>query len=157
METPAQLPPSCQIRPAKPSDIWAIRKLVLMALLDPTQLRSQQFWLIECEGTIVACGQLRQFADAQELGSLVVAPAWRDRGLGKALTQHLIQQAYCPLYLECLGDRLATFYGKFGFVPVAWDTLPPALQQKFGFTHRVASLLRLPLVVMVYQGDLDKS
>ena len=40
-----------------------------------------------------ACGQLRYFPGAQELGSLVVAPAWRGRGLGTYLVKHLIQSA----------------------------------------------------------------
>ncbi|MFP3435630.1 GNAT family N-acetyltransferase, partial [Paraburkholderia sp. SIMBA_061] len=81
------------------------RKLVLSARLDPTQLRWEQFWVIECQGEVIACGQLRNFGDDQELGSLVVAKPWRDRALGTALTQHLIAQATQPLYLECLGKR----------------------------------------------------
>jgi amino-acid N-acetyltransferase len=81
------------LRPACSSDIWAIRKLVLSAKLDPTQLRWSQFWVIECEGRVVACGQLRSFAGAQELGSLVVESAWRGQGLGRCLVKHLIREA----------------------------------------------------------------
>jgi amino-acid N-acetyltransferase len=129
------------IRPAKAEDIWTIRKLVLSAMLDPTQLRWSQVWVIECSGQIVACGQLRSFKGAQELGSLVVAPAWRDRGLGSYLTQHLIEQANQPLYIECLGSKLARFYSRFGFTPVAWQELPPPLKRKFGFTQLAAKLV----------------
>ncbi|MEG4964775.1 GNAT family N-acetyltransferase, partial [Microcoleus sp. K4-C2] len=104
------LPSECAIRPACAQDIKSIRMLVWIAKLDPTQLRWEQFWVIECEGKLAACGQLRNFAGAQELGSLVVAKDWRDRGLGSYLTTYLIQQATEPLYLECLGKRLASFY-----------------------------------------------
>jgi amino-acid N-acetyltransferase len=153
-EPSASLPPECSIRPATAKDIWAIRKLVLSAKLDPTQLRWSQFWLIECERKIVACGQLRSFKGAQELGSLVVEKKWRDRGLGSYLTKHLIQQATAPLYLECLGQKLVQFYTRLGFIPVAWQELPPSLKQKFGLTHFGTKLLPfLSLTLMQYPDN----
>jgi amino-acid N-acetyltransferase len=141
---------ACGLRPARREDTWAIRRLVLGALLDPTQLRWQQFWVIECGGKVIACAQLRTFPEAQELGSLVVAGAWRNKGLGTFLSQHLIQQANQPLYLECLGDRLANFYQRLGFVPACWQELPRSLQRKFGTSKFVAGVLRLPLQVLRY-------
>ncbi len=142
------LPQGYILRPAAPSDMWPIRWLVLSVPLDPTQLRWQQFWVIEFEKQVIACGQLRSFGEAQELGSLVVAKQWRDRGLGSVLVKHLIQAATQPLYLECLGQRLAEYYQHFGFEPVAWDALPRSLQRKFGTSKKLATLLRLPLVIM---------
>ncbi|HEY9778715.1 MAG TPA: hypothetical protein V6D09_01010 [Leptolyngbyaceae cyanobacterium] len=50
----SDLPAACILRPATAQDIWVIRKLVLGATLDPTQLRSSQFSVIECEGRVVA-------------------------------------------------------------------------------------------------------
>jgi amino-acid N-acetyltransferase len=126
----------------------------LGALLDPTQLRWQQFWVIEQEKQIIACGQLRQFGEAQELGSLVVAPAWRDRNLGSYLTQHLIAQATLPLYLECLGQQLYRFYQKFGFEVADWSSLSPAIHRKFRLTRATATVLRLPLYILQYQDAL---
>ena len=149
MDIPKRLPVDCHIRPAQAADIWPIRRLVLGAKLDPTQLRWQQFWLIEHhDGQILACGQLRTFIDSQELGSLVVRSPWRRQGLGTTLTHHLIQQASYPLYLECLGTGLATFYQRLGFVPVAVGALPSGLQRKFRFSAAIAQLLRLPLYQM---------
>ncbi len=144
------LPPECILRPASAKDVWTIRKLVLFAKLDPTQLRWQQFWVIESDGRIVACGQLRSFPGAQELGSVVVAPAWRGQGLGKFLVEHLIRQATQPLYLECLGSSLAKFYSRFGFVPVSWQELPRSLKLKFGLSALAATWLRLPVTIMHY-------
>ena len=146
------LPLGCVLRPACAKDIWPIRKLVLSAKLDPTQLRWSQFWAIECEGRIVACGQLRSFSGAQELGSLVVAPAWRGRGLGSFLAEHLIQEATQPLYLECLGNRLARFYTRLGFVAIAWQDLPQSLKWKFGISQLASKLLpMLNVNIMQYQ------
>lgn len=146
------LPTECVFRKALSSDSWSIRLLVLSAKLDPTQLRWQQFWVIECEGKLVACGQLRSFSGAQELGSLVVAPSWRGRGLAKFLTQHLINQATQPLYLECLGKRLAQFYSRFGFVPISFQDIPVSLKGKFRFSNLGKRLLGIPVVFMEYHS-----
>lgn len=147
---PSLLPPGCILRPATANDIWAIRSLVLGAALDPTQVSWQQFWVIESDGRLVACGQLRSFSGAQELGSLVVLPAWRGQGLGTYLVEHLIKQATQPLYLECLGRRLARFYSRFGFVPVSWGELPRSLKIKFGLSSLASTLIRLPVAIMHY-------
>ncbi len=144
------LPPECTLCPAHAQDTWPIRKLVLTAMLDPTQLRWSQFWVIECNGRLVACEQLRSFPDAQELGSLVVAAPWRGRGLGTFLTKHLIQQATQPLYLECLGNRLSRFYARFGFVAVEWQDLPRSLKWKFGLSKLAATVLRIPVVTLQF-------
>ncbi|MFP4298834.1 MAG: GNAT family N-acetyltransferase [Spirulinaceae cyanobacterium] len=143
-----KLPPQCQLRQATQADIWAIRRLVLGAILDPTQLRWQQFWVVECQGKVIACGQLRNFADAQELGSLVVSKPWRDRDLGTILTQHLIAQGTQPLYLECLGKKLVKYYQKLGFVPVKYAELPPSLQDKFKASQVARRFLGVPIEFM---------
>ncbi|HLO88409.1 MAG TPA: GNAT family N-acetyltransferase [Nostocaceae cyanobacterium] len=139
------------LRKATAQDIWSIRSLVFTAKLDPTQIHWQQFWVIEYKNKIIACGQLRQFPNAQELGSLVVATAWRKQGLGSFMTQHLINTATQPLYLECLGQKLAKFYSRFGFVPVTFADLPPGIKKKFGFSELVRKLLRVPVVFMHWQ------
>lgn len=145
------LPVGCILRKATSADMWSIRWLVFGAKLDPTQLRWQQFWVVECEGSLVACGQLRNFFGVQELGSLVVAPAWRGRGLATLLTQHLLNKATEPLYLECLGQKLVEFYTRFGFVPVAFPDLPLALKSKFKWSELGRKLVRVPVVFMKYQ------
>lgn len=144
------------LRPATAKDIWPIRWLVLSAWLDPTQLRWTQFWVAEAEGNVIACGQLRQFEGAQELGSLVVARRWRCQGIGHHLTQQLIKVALTapgdslPLYVECLGQSLKRFYEKLGFAPVKVTDMPTAVQRKFSLTASVAARFRLPLYQMQY-------
>lgn len=155
MNSVAQLPDRCVLRPATREDDWAIRWLVLRAFLEPTQLRWQQFWVVEHSGNVIACAQLRRFADAEELGSLVVAEEWRQRGLGTILSQHLIREANQPLYLECLGDRLAQFYQRLGFVPVTLSEIPRSLQRKFRTSQWVARLLNLPLRLLHYPDAPD--
>jgi amino-acid N-acetyltransferase len=146
------LPTGCVLRKATSADKWSIILSVFSAKLDPTQLRWQQFWVIECDGDIVACGQLRNFLKAQELGSLVVTPTWRGRGLGTFLTQHLINTATQPLYLECLGEQLAQFYSRFRFVPISFEDLPRSLQGKFRLSELGKKLIKIPVVFMYYPG-----
>ncbi|VEP16763.1 GCN5-related N-acetyltransferase (fragment) [Hyella patelloides LEGE 07179] len=98
----------------------------------------------------IACGQLRNFTAAQELGSLVVVPQQRGQGIGGYLTLHLIKQATKPLYLECLGEKLADFYSHYGFEVVTWQELPPGLKFKFGLSQVVKTVFRLPVVLMRY-------
>ncbi|MBL1173822.1 GNAT family N-acetyltransferase [Pantanalinema sp. GBBB05] len=153
---PTALPSGLLLRPAQHQDLGAIRWLVLGAKLDPTQLRWSQFWVIEHAEQVIACGQLRSFPAAQELGSLVVAKHWRRQGLGSALTQHLIQQATEPLYLECLGSTLAQFYQRLGFQPVSWQKLPRSLQRKFGLSA-VAARFGFPVFLMHYDPSQNSA
>ena len=149
---PFTLSPDCQLRRAEARDRAAIFKLVLGAFLDPTQLRWQQFWLVTHKEQVIACGQLRQFDGAQELGSVVVASGWRGQGLGTLMTTHLIQQATAPLYLECVGQPLARFYQRLGFGVADWSTVPPGIKGKFRLSHWAATRLRLPIFVLGYGG-----
>jgi len=144
------LPQGCIVRKATSNDASSICWLVLKAKLDPTQLKWQQFWLVECDSNVIACGQLRNFQDAQELGSLVVAKKWRNRGLGTLLTQHLIDQATQPLYLECLGDKLVSYYTKFGFVPIDFQDLPVSLKSKFRLSQLGKQLIGVPVTFLKY-------
>jgi amino-acid N-acetyltransferase len=154
------LPPECILRPATAADVWAIRKLVFSAKLDPTQLRWAQFSLIEAKGRVIACGQLRSFEAAQELGSLVVATQWRGQGLGQHLARHLIEISTQPLYLECLGPRLTAFYQKLGFQLLDrespdWKNAPRSLQRKFDLSKLLATWLHFPLAIMHYPPPSD--
>ncbi len=151
------LPDDYQLRPAQAEDLPEIRRLVLSEWLDPTQLQWQQFWVIVTRPTgesftpaLIACGQLRSFEGAQELGSVVVRKDLRGKGLGSDLIQHLIAQATQPLYLECLGKGRTRFYERFGFVPVRWGALPRSLRFKFGPSAIASQVLRLPITLMHY-------
>lgn len=149
----SELPNKCILRPALANDMWNIRKLVFSAKLEPTQLRWSNFWVIECEEKIIACGQLRSYLGAQELGSLVVDSKWRSQGIGSYLAKHLIAQATQPLYLEC-ASYLSNFYTRLGFTPVAMEDLPKALKWKFGFTQLATKIVPiLSLKIMRYAAS----
>ncbi len=149
MTGPRSLPPDCIIRPATPEDLGTIRKLVFRAKLDPTQLRWENFFVIEFQDKIIACGQLRQFTGCQELGSLVVEKPWRDRGLGSSLVHHLVANSTAPVYVECMG-WLVEFYEHLGFIKISWNNLPKPLKIKF-LLGQIGSKI-LPLKVTILQA-----
>lgn len=146
--------PEVRIRAATPEDMPVIRAMVWRERLDPTQLHWRHFCVAEDErtGAIVACGQLRPFWRAQELGSLVVEPAWRGRGVGQAMVRYLAACATRPLFLEC-AESLASFYAQCGFERVApWRVTFP-LNIKFMLSWLVVHLLGKRLAVMRYARE----
>jgi amino-acid N-acetyltransferase len=145
------LPAGCELRPARAADAAPIRALVRAARLDPTQLRWPQFWVIACAGQVVACGQLRRFPGAQELGSLVVLPAWQRHGFGGLLVTRLVQTATRPLYLECQSG-LVPYYTRFRFVRISWRRVPGPLKWKFGLSRLLSGLVGPPVAAMAYRG-----
>ena len=151
IQSNVSLPPEYVLRKAKAFDMWLIVFFVFRAKLDPSQLKWQQFWVIKSDGHLVAFGQLRNFHLAQELGSLFVAPAWRNRGLGTVLVQHLITQASQPLYLKCLKHQLVNFYIQRGFVSVNFQDLPPSLKSKFGLSQLRKRLTKAFVLFMKYE------
>ncbi|MDC0831528.1 GNAT family N-acetyltransferase [Geitlerinema sp. CS-897] len=147
-------PPASNLRRATPEDLPTVRGLVLRSLLDPTQLRWSQFWVLEHQNDIIACGQLREFDGVQELGSLVVSRRWRQRGIGTAMAQHLIEEATKPLYLDCLGTQLRGFYETLGFVELNLSEIPPQLQTRYGVLGLLKTVVRLPLFFMEYRDGI---
>ncbi|WP_373527851.1 GNAT family N-acetyltransferase [Nostoc sp.] len=145
------LPHEYVLRKAKPFDIWLILLFMVKARLDATQLKLQQFWIIEYDGRLVAFGQLRNFSFAQELGSLYVVPDCRNQGLGTFLAEHLSTQATQPLYLKCVKKELINFYTKRCFVNVNYEDLPPSLKSKFFLSQVRKRLLKGFVMFMKYE------
>lgn len=147
------LVPGVRVRAATPDDMPTIRAMIRRERLDPTQLHWRHFCVAEDvrSGALVACGQLRPFWRAQELGSLVVEPAWRGRGVGRAMVRHLAMQATRPLFLECAAS-LAPFYAQSGFTQVAPWRVPFPLNIKFMLSSLVVRLLGGRLAVMAYHA-----
>jgi len=145
------LPHEYVLRKAKLIDFWLIAFLIFKARLDPTQLDWQKFWVIEHCGRLVAFGQLRNFHQAQELGSLYVVPDFRKQGFGTLLIKHLVTQANQPLYLKCSKEELKIYYSKRGFRNVSFEDLPRSLKFKFYIFHLRNKLLHTSLIFMKYE------
>ncbi len=87
---------------------------------------------------LAAAGALEPAGDAALLRSIVVAPGWRGRGLGRRITEFLLAKAnadgYRAVYL--LTDTAADYFTRFGFVPTPRAGVPAAIAA----TRQFASL-----------------
>jgi amino-acid N-acetyltransferase len=126
------------IRPAMEGDHLVIRKMVRDARLDPSTVQWQNFLVAETEGQIVGIGQIKPYPDCQELGSLVVLPAYRNHGVAGALIHELESRAQRPLYLICL-QKMQPYYERFGYRVIGWQDTPNTLRNKL----RITFLFRL--------------
>lgn len=143
------------IRAAEAADQAPITRLVRGARLNPIHLAWPNFIVAEeatpTQRTLVGAGQLRPHPDgSRELASLVVLPAYQNRGLGNRLIHALFTQAEFPLYLYCNGI-MVPYYERFGFHVVGGDDLPPSLARHYRVSQAIiwpaTRLLRRPLVL----------
>jgi amino-acid N-acetyltransferase len=130
--TPSEVPP-VSVREATPADLATISDLVAAAGLPLAGLDgAAHLWVAEEAGELVGAVALERHgtgtATAYLLRSAAVAPASRGRGLGAALTAVAlahVDAAGAPVAL--LTETAASYFRRFGFVPVDRDRLPPAL------------------------------
>jgi amino-acid N-acetyltransferase len=134
------------IRPATAADQRTLRRLVTAERLDPTAIRWQNFLVAEADGEVVGIGQIRRHPDCEELGSLIVQPPYRGRGVGGALVAALEARAGRPLYLFCEASR-ESYYARFGYRRIAPGDAPRSLRLKY-LVPRVLRLFGLRILIM---------
>ncbi len=131
------------LRAATPADRHAICKLICLARINPTGLDWRRFVVAVSEnGEIIGCGQIKPHAEGnRELASIAVAPAWRGKGVARAIIEHLLaqdqeQHPNRSLHLMCRSG-LRSFYEQFGFRVIREEEMPPY----FRWVSRLANLL----------------
>jgi N-acetylglutamate synthase-like GNAT family acetyltransferase len=121
------------LRPATEADFPEIKALIRDVRINPTGLDWRHFTvavegsvLSPAEGTgqLIACAQLKPVPGGfTELASLAVRPAFRKRGIARALIEHLLARAPRPVYLTCRSS-LAKLYEKYGFHVLETNEMP---------------------------------
>jgi N-acetylglutamate synthase-like GNAT family acetyltransferase len=85
---------------------------------------------------LVAAGGLEPAGDYFLLRSVVVAPAYRGRGLARGITEFLLERARTEggqrVYL--LTETAADYFSELGFDSVARDSVPAAIARTRQFT-----------------------
>ena len=147
---PTTLP---RIRAATPADEAAVRDLLAEANLPLEGLADffgDGYAVAESAGAIVGAEGIEVYAGAGLLRSAVVAPSWRGRGVGDALTRDRImwarERGLTALYL--LTTTATEYFPRFGFAPVARDAAPPGVRASREFASAcpdTAAFMRLPL------------
>jgi len=113
------------LRPATEADLPEIKALIRQVRINPMGLDWRRFTLADNgSGEMLACAQLKPVPGGlTELASLAVRPANREKGIARALIEHLLAQASLPVYLTCRSG-LGKFYEKFGFRVLNADETP---------------------------------
>jgi amino-acid N-acetyltransferase len=123
------------IRPAAIGDVPAIHALLevyaaqgnlLPRTLNELYRHLRDFFVIEANGRIAACGALEIFTeDLGEVRSLVVDDAWKGRGLGRALVERLLAEARALGLTRIMAlTYVPEFFHKLGFRTVPKEALP---------------------------------
>lgn len=130
------------VRRACESDAPAIRTAVRRERLNPTDLDWRRFFVAEQAGELIACAQMRVHRDgARELGSLLVRPPWRGRGVAGRLIGALLAHEAGPVYM-ITGRAHAAHYARWGFRPVSLRAAPMSVRRN-SVMGRLASVIAL--------------
>ncbi len=122
---------SVAVRVARPADLPAVLRLLGAASLplDGVEAHFSDFLVAEVDGQVAAAGGLEVYGDAALLRSVVVSPSVRGLGLGRRLTEALVEHATkrgAPsLYL--LTTTAEDYFPRLGFVRITRDALPQGL------------------------------
>jgi amino-acid N-acetyltransferase len=134
------------IRPALESEAGVIKQMIRAEHLDPTSLNWRHFLVAELDGKVVGIGQIKEVGGAQELGSLVVLPEFRQHRIAAQLIAALEARAGRPLFLFCR-DNMEVFYARFGYRRITYREAPSALRLKW-MIPRIFILFGVRIILM---------
>lgn len=143
------------LRRATPDDEPHIRALVRAERLNPTGLDHAAFHVVSFGPMVVGAAQIRRHRDgSNEFASLVVAPAFRGRGIGGALIRTLVAQERQRLHVITTPHGART-YERLGFRRVPGRTAPAAVRRNLRIGQLAGALSRLrgqtPLALWVLE------
>ena len=107
-------------------EIYAAKGNLLPRTFSELYRHLRDFFVIEIDGQVVACGALEIFTeDLGEVRSLVVDEAHERHGLGRLLVERITDEARAIGLKRLMAlTYVPTFFHKLGFQTVSMDTLP---------------------------------
>jgi amino-acid N-acetyltransferase len=143
------------IRPARKKDVRAIVMLTREAVESEELARRtsasiekdiDDYFIFDIDGNPVACVALHLFPDGLtgELASLFISPAHENQGIGRKLTQFVVDRARLMgvTHLLALSTQAFTYFqSKAGFVEGTPDDLPPARRERYDQSGRKSKVL----------------
>ena len=125
------------LRPATAADSAAVVSLLADARLPPAGVAQwlEHFWVAERDGQLAGVAGLELYSDGALLRSVAVAPALRGAGVGRMLTQRMMETARAAgvpaIYL--LTTSAQDFFPRMGFARVTREEVPASVQQSVEF------------------------
>lgn len=126
-----------RVRPATPDDLPAVEQLLTASGLPLDGVRDALtgFVVAEDGDDVVGVAGLEVCCDNALLRSVAVSPAWRSRGLGRALVTRVISDAEArgihALYL--LTTTAERYFPSFGFRQVSREHVPADVRESAEF------------------------
>ena len=160
MPLPEHAKVALHVRPAAIGDVPTILHLLeiysaqgnlLPRTMNELYRHLRDFFVIEADNKIAACGALEIFTeDLGEVRSLVVDDIWKGKGLGRKLVEQLIHEARAIGLKRLMAlTYVPEFFHKLGFETVPKDTLPEKVWSvcikcyKYNHCDEIAVLKRL--------------
>jgi amino-acid N-acetyltransferase len=121
------------LRRATAADQAAIVRMVRAERLNPNALHWLNFIVAECGERLVGAVQMRLHADgSRELGSFVVDPVHRRRGIGARLIGTLLALDDPPNAVHVITRReRAPYFARWGFRAIAMRRAPDAVRSNY--------------------------
>jgi N-acetylglutamate synthase-like GNAT family acetyltransferase len=136
-------PPPIEIRPATAEDQLAIRALVRSEHLNPLDLDWRRFTVAFDGSGLVGAVQLRKHSDgSRELGSLVVRPDARHRGIASQMIDALLSSQTARVF-TITRPAFVGYYARWGFRRIEPDAAPMAIWRNYLFGRFGGGLLSL--------------
>lgn len=131
------------IRPARETEAASIRSLIHSVGINPMGLDWKRFVVaVNDQDEMLGCGQIKPHgSDVLELASIAVYPENREKGVARAIIEHLLDNSPRPLYLMC-ESSMGPFYEKFGFRAISYDDMPRYFQRISKLAGVAATLAR---------------
>ena len=130
------------IRAASERDQAAIVALVRSERMNPFDLDWRRFLVASDTRGVAGAVQMRSHFDgSRELGSLVVRPDMRARGIAARLIGRLMSSATGRIYM-ITGARFASHYARWGFAPVEPGLAPLGILRNYVFGRLVGVVAR---------------
>lgn len=122
---------------ASPEDLAAVLVLLADASLPQVGVAEHfhNFLVAREGGRVVGAVGLERYGPSALFRSLVVVPEYRGRGLGRSLTERMLDEARKAgvKRLFLLTDTAAEFFPKFGFRRIAREEADPEVQDSVEF------------------------
>lgn len=117
--------------------------------LDDRDLKQEQFTIALCDDVLLGFGRLRKHTNCLELCSLGVVAAFRNKGIGKALVNKLLENFTKNIYLVCI---IPDFFIPFGFREV--KEYPTSIQNKIEYCTQELKVPEPYVAMLLSAGEL---
>lgn len=124
----AELISNYKLSACSKEDFERVVELIAEMQLDNNDLQPSQFIVAKNENVLVGFGRLRTYENCQELCSLGVIEASRNRGVGTLIAEALKERSTKPLYAVTI---IPGYFKRMGFVQV--DNFPKEIVAKVNY------------------------